>query len=144
MIAVRQRNNERLGRRNHAIIAETWQDLRYAARGVRRDPAFALVAIFTLALGIGATTAIFTVVNAVMLRPLPYHEPERLVLLWNRTTASGLAKMPIAAPDVSEYEAEATLFDAFAFSDRIRNVALTGGGGPQHVTLGRVSASPKG
>ena len=144
IIAVRQRNNGRLGRRStrgRAIIAETWQDLRYAARGVRKDPAFALVAIFTLALGIGATTAIFTVVNAVMLRPLPYHEPDRLVLLWNRASSAGLGKMPIAAPDVAEYEAEATLFEAFTFSDRIRDVALVRDGDPQHVTRGRVSAS---
>ena len=144
VMAVRRRDNERLGRRStrgQAIIAETWQDLRYAGRGVRKDPAFALVAIFTLALGIGATTAIFTVVHAVMLRPLPYHEPDRLVLLWNHTTTGGLAKMPIAAPDVAEYEAEATLFEAFAFSDRIRDVAITGDGDPQHVTLGWVSAN---
>src|SRR6185437_7660456 len=80
---------------NAALIAEvtreTWgwtglrrfiQDVRYGARVLRRNPVFAIVAIFTLALGIGATTAIFSVVYGVLLRPLPYNKPEQIVQLW--------------------------------------------------------------
>ena len=70
------------------------QDLKYAARGLAKSPGFSAMVIFTLALGMGATTAIFSVVYGVLLRPLPYPKPERLAAIWevnNRGTFSRLA-----------------------------------------------------
>ena len=79
-----------------------FQDLRYGIRMLLKNPAFTLIAGFTLALGIGANTAIFSVVNAVLLRPLPYPEPERLVRLWESNPGRGWPEFSVSAPNFAD------------------------------------------
>src|SRR3954470_17783267 len=90
----RSRLTTHLGGPMDAIV----QDLRYAARSLRRQPAFALLAIATLALGIGANAAIFSAVNAVLLRPLAYRHPDRIVALSNYWLKTG-RRGTVSAPD---------------------------------------------
>src|SRR5262245_59442054 len=81
------------------FMQSIFQDLRYALRLLRMRPGFTLIAIITLAIGIGANTAVFSIVNAVLLRPLRYQEPERLVRLWASSPDRGLAYFSVSAPD---------------------------------------------
>jgi putative ABC transport system permease protein len=89
-----------------------WQDLRYGARMLLKKPGFTVVAVFMLALGIGATTAIFSVVNAVVLRPLPYREPERL--MWVYRMQPGLDRTPISGPAFRDFAAQQQVFEPLA------------------------------
>ena len=75
------------------------RDVRYAVRTLIRQPAFALAAILTLSIGIGANTAIFGLLYQIFLRPLPYPEPERLVYVWNTYPRMGLPKASVSIPD---------------------------------------------
>jgi len=75
------------------------QDLRYCLRTLRRQPGFALTAILTLAVGIGATTAMFTVINAIILRPMTADRPDRVVVVTNFNTRTGTRPVTVSAPD---------------------------------------------
>src|SRR5262245_7600307 len=90
------------------------QDVRHSWRSLRREPAFTVLALATLALGIGANAAIFTVINAVLLEPLPYAHPERVVsvtTLWKQSGLRGTA----SAPDFHDWHDTSTSFDAMAY-----------------------------
>jgi len=88
--------------------------LRHGVRNLVRNPIFTLLVVITVAIGIGASTAIFSVVDAVLLRPLPYEEPERLVLVWNRLSDSGVEKSLVAGPDYVDYREKSRLVEDFA------------------------------
>jgi putative ABC transport system permease protein len=114
------------------------QDLKYAFRGLVKRPGFAVIAIMTLALGIGANTAIFSVVNGVLLQPLPYPEPDRLVALRD----SNLAKQPdsqVAPGNFVEWKKQTSVFTALE-AYRTVSYNLTGDGVPERLLAGRVTS----
>ena len=113
------------------------QDIRYALRRLIKSPAFTLVALLTLALGIGANTAIFSVVNAVLLKPLPYPEPHEIVGIYHRTEG-GRATM--SGPNFTDVKKLATTLQDAAAYTRVRTI-LTGRGEPIRLDAAQVSAS---
>ncbi|MGH9851101.1 MAG: ABC transporter permease, partial [Blastocatellia bacterium] len=118
-----------------------WQDLRYALRMLRRNPGFASVAVLTLALGIGANTAIFSVVNAVLLRPLPYHEPDRLAMLWKENAKQNLHEDGTSILSFLDWRAQSQTFTDMAVFAGVNSVFLTSGEEPDPTNIVRASAN---
>ena len=111
-----------------SLVESLWQDLRYAIRLLRKSPAFSTVAVLTLALGIGANTAIFSVVNSLLLRALPVAEPQRLVTVSsNQVAAEGAIAAPLTYPIWREIQQRGALFDgALAWAASPFNLAQGG------------------
>ena len=101
-------------------------DLKFAFRQLLKNPGFTAVAVLTLALGIGATTAIFSVVYAVVLRPLPFPDSERLVAVWTQTPQ--FDRLPMAAANHRDLKSQATVFEDVGILSRTANFNLTGDG----------------
>src|SRR5215204_2786943 len=121
-----------------SLLATTVHDLRFGARALRRNQGFAAIAIVTLALGIGANAAIFSVVNTVLLRPLPWSEPDRAVMIWSKWTA--FDKTWVATGEVVDYRRRAqTLSEVAAWGEG--QVNLTGDGDPERVSAASVTAN---
>jgi predicted permease len=114
-----------------------WQDVRYGARMLLKNPGVTVVVIIALALGIGANTAIFSVVNTVLLRPLPYHESERLVFLNEKSPV--LDEMSISYPNFSDWRAQNQTFEKMGVYNRA-SYNLTGTGEAERIVTGQVSA----
>ena len=114
------------------MIADLWQDLRYGARSLRKNPAFSVIAIITLALGIGANTAIFSVVNGVLLRPLPYPEPDRLMMVHGISLQAPQGRIPLCAQDFLDWKSQNQVFESLAgFSSNRFN--YTGSEAPEQI-----------
>jgi predicted permease len=118
----------------HADILR--QDLSYTVRGLRRLPGFAITAVAIVALGIGATTAAFSVTDFVLLRPLPFHQPDRLVMILE--TTPGYPGMEFSAPNYRDWKAAATSFESMAVYGTSA-ATMSGVGEPRRLTGGRVS-----
>jgi putative ABC transport system permease protein len=108
------------------------RDIKFALRGLAKKPAFAVIAVLTLALGIGANTAIFSVVHAVLLRPLPVKEPDRLMTFWLSAPAKGLQHMDLNPAMFAYYRNRARAFETLAAFET-GEFSLTGGGEPEAV-----------
>ena len=119
----------------HGVVSDT----RFGLRLLLRSPGFTVVAVLTLALGIGANTAIFSVIHSVLLRPLPFVEPDRLFLAYQSMPEQGRETMPVSPPNFGDWREQSQLFDGLAaFYGGSFN--LTGGEAPERVPGMHVSA----
>jgi predicted permease len=112
-----------------------WQDLHYGIRVLLRNPGFTLVAILALALGIGSNTAIFSVVNAVLIRPLPYEDPDRLVMVWETNSENHSERATVSPPNFFDWRSQNRVFENIT---GIRSVGLnlTGNGTQPEILFG--------
>ncbi|HEU4933380.1 MAG TPA: ABC transporter permease [Pyrinomonadaceae bacterium] len=117
------------------------KDIRYGVRGLLKRPGFTVIALIALALGIGANTAIFSLVNAVILRPLPFPEPDRLVWMWGNIR-NGPGRASVSPPDFLDYRSQNKTFEQFAASGTLPGaVNLSGSGEPERLMASTVSGN---
>src|SRR5687767_13925080 len=124
--------------KRESTMETLFKDIQYGIRGLIKRPGFTAVAIITLALGIGANTAIFSVVNAVVLRPLPYAEPERLVMLWE--TMPGNDRRSVAPGNFFDWRSQNKTFQELA-ATFYANFNLTSDGEPDRVNGATVTSN---
>src|SRR4029077_10559881 len=116
------------------------QDIRFALRSFAKNPGFTLAAVLSLAIGIGANTSIFSVANALLFRPLPYQDPDRLVILWNRSPGLGIMQDWFSTAQYFDIKNEHSGFEQVAIAIG-GNYNLTGSGEPERVGAVRVSSN---
>jgi putative ABC transport system permease protein len=135
----------RIGARLETVV----QDLRYGVRQLRKNPEFTLVAVLTLALGIGVNSTIFSVISTMLLRKPPVEDPDRLMMLSSRNTGAVGAgdeanRSPVSPPDFLDWCAQATMFSGIAAASSFENdshVTLSGGSEPERVPSAQVSTN---
>src|SRR5262249_25859714 len=116
------------------------QDIRYGFRLLLKSPAVTVVTVLTLALGIGGNAAIFSVIHAVLLRQLPYGEPDRVVMIWQDASRIGFPRATPSPADYADWKAQNSVFEDMALVVW-RSANLTGDGPPERVSTGAISAS---
>jgi putative ABC transport system permease protein len=126
--------------RRSNMLSDLGQDLRYGFRVMAKSPAFTAIAVLALALGIGANTAIFSVVNAILLRPLPFKNPDQLVLVWEDATHMGFPKNTPSPANFLDWREQTTVFTGMAAMG-MRSFNLTDAGEPERLDGRRVSAN---
>ena len=117
------------------------QDLRYGARMLLKQPGFTLIAVLTLALGIGANTAIFSVINTVLLGALPYKEAERLVVVWDKLFSKGVDELELSPNDFLALRERNTVFEQMAAVEKTNLSNLTGNGEPLRLEAKQATAN---
>ena len=117
-----------------------WHDLRYGWRTLRRNPGFAFVAILTLAIGIGANAAIFSVINTILLRPLPFEDPSRLIVIWDTDANRNITHGTVSAAEFLDWQDMNHVFKTIC-GLRPSNVTLTGNGGPEQTFAVQISGN---
>lgn len=122
------------------LFEGTLQDLRYARRILRKYPAFSLAIVVTVALGVAANATIFGVINAVLLEPLPYREPDRLVRLWESNLKQMQAEAPVSVPNFQDWQHQQSVFEELAALE-LATFNLTGRGEPQRIPSARITAN---
>jgi hypothetical protein len=120
--------------RSFVWLGDARRDARYALRALRRTPVFTAVAVMTLALGIGANTAIFSAIDTVLIRQLPYGEPDRLVMIWEEATPAGFPRNTPAPGNYTDWARLNRVFSGVAASAGV-TANLTGDGLPEQVSV---------
>ena len=123
------------------ILDTMAQDIRYGIRLLLRNPGFATAAALTIALAIGATTAVFSVVYGIVLRPLPYRQPERLVSVWSDVPAMNLPRVFVGAANYRDWRTQNDVFEDMALVRQVANFNIHGTGEPERLLGARVTAS---
>jgi predicted permease len=130
------------GRRHMTMLDELWLDLRYAVRSLRKSTGFTAAALITLALGIGANTAIFSVVRGVLLEPLPFRDADRIVRVWHAHPANAIERAAVSEPDFLDWRRQSTTAESmggYFFLDGLSGMDMTGHGDPTRIQTALVT-----
>jgi putative ABC transport system permease protein len=125
---------------NRIAVEKLIQDIQYGLRTLRKSPGFTVTAVLSLALAIGASTAVFSIVNSTLLRPLPYKEPERLVAIWETVRRQEVERRGASYPDYQDWRAQSQSFENIAVI-KVASFNLSGIGEPERITGEYVTAS---